>query len=97
MTQGRKRIMILVVILAVLLAAVWGYLALTGRQSEDLGYLVRGKGYGNENAAEYDPEYQTDPGIITEKNHDTEPGFHEVHKVEVSEKRYVKEGECCHG
>lgn len=88
---------ILCVILAALLAAVWGYLALTGRQSGNPGYLVRENGYGIENAAEYGPEYQTGFGMRTEKKHGTEPGFHEVHKAEIWEVNNVEERKCCHG
>ena len=58
MTQGRKRRVILIGILVALLAAVWGYLAYTGRQSEDLGYLVQKNRYEREYAAEYEPEYR---------------------------------------
>ena len=58
MTQGRKRRVILIGILVALLAAVWGYLAYTGRQSEDLGYLVKKNRYEREYAAEYEPEYR---------------------------------------
>lgn len=97
MTQGRKRMVILFVILAAVLMAIWGYLALTGRQSENPGYLVRENGYGIEKAAEYGPEYQTGPGMRTEKKHGTEPGFHEVHEAEILEVKYVEEGKCCHG
>lgn len=63
MTQGRKRMAILITIILLLLAALWGYLAFSGRQSEYLGYLVRGNGYGIENVAEYEPERQTEGGL----------------------------------
>ena len=46
---------IVVVVLALLFAAVWGYLTYTGRQSEDLVYLDRLDGCGIENVIEYLP------------------------------------------
>lgn len=53
MTKGRKRRVILAVILLFLLAALWGYLSFTGRRRESPGYLVQGNGTGMENGAEY--------------------------------------------
>lgn len=41
MTQGKKRILMTVIVLAIVLAAFWVYLSLAGRQSDPPGYLVR--------------------------------------------------------
>lgn len=94
MTQGRKRMVIVVVVLALLFAAVWGYLTYTGRQSEDLGYLVRRDGCGIENVLEYVPEHRAGYAGKSEKKNGTESGFREL---AMSEMKYEQEGKNCHG
>lgn len=94
MTQGRKRTVILVAILVILLAALWGYLTLTGSQSEDLGYLVRANGYGMGNAAEYESGQRTEYGVRTEKEYGAEPGFRAAETAGI---KYKEEGKDCHG
>lgn len=85
---------ILIAILALLIAAVWMYLAFTSRQSGDLGYLVRRNGYGMESAVEYEPERQAGYETKSEKRHGAEPGFREL---AISEMKYKEEGKGCHG
>lgn len=41
MTREKKRILTVGILLLAMLAALWGYFALAGRQSKDMGYLVR--------------------------------------------------------
>lgn len=85
---------ILVAVLVLLLAAFWGYLAFTQRQSGDMGYLVRGSGYGAETEAEYKTERQTGYGARTEKEESAEPHSREV---EIYGIKYEEEGKVCHG
>ena len=53
MTQGKKRLLTAVVLLAALLAVFLFYRALTGRQNDHMGYLVRGTECETENGTEY--------------------------------------------
>lgn len=41
MTQGKKKMLMAAILLVIMLAAFWVYMALAGRQNENLGYMVR--------------------------------------------------------